>query len=163
PRSLNCSSKTRNPTSEIRNPSFDTIATTMRLYLILTMASVTAAAQSGLPGAAPLTAKGDLALQMVDAINADLLQRTSDAAVRRGVSGAGLLLQPDGPPVARVVALSDADQTPEMAVGLAPGVEREAQFARRLAESGCQVLIPTLIDRRDTWSGSPEIRMTNQP
>src|SRR6185503_15927408 len=34
---------------------------------------------------------------------------------------------------------------------------------RRLAENGCQVLIPALIDRRDTWSGNPEIRMTNQP
>ena len=55
----------------------------MSLYLMLAMAAVTAMAQSALPGAGPLTAQGDLALQMVDAINADLLQRTSDAAVRR--------------------------------------------------------------------------------
>src|SRR2546425_2792236 len=80
---------TRNPKSDIRNPlrltcfeapSSHTIATKMPLYLmILLMFAVTAAAQSSLPGSTPLTARGDLALQMVDAINADLLQRTSDA------------------------------------------------------------------------------------
>src|SRR5439155_18552795 len=40
----------------------------------------------------------------------------------------------------------------------------ERQFARRLAENGCEVLIPVLIDRQDTWSGNPLIhRFTNQP
>ena len=80
-----------------------------------------------------------------------------------GVHGEGLLLQPDGPPAARIVAIPDADWTPEMLVGLTLGVPPAAQFARRLAESGCQVVIPTLIDRSDTWSGIPGIRMTNQP
>lgn len=80
-----------------------------------------------------------------------------------GVYGEGLLVQPDGAPVARVVAVPDADWTPEMLVGLAPGVPPEAQFARRLAENGCQVLVPFVIDRQDTWSGHPAIRMTNQP
>src|SRR5262245_26602516 len=166
----------------------------MRLYMILAMGALTATAQSGLPGVPPLTAKGDLALQMVDAINTDLLRRTSDAAgqraeywkrdyrsradyersvapnrerfrkvigvvdarvpvdaleyvsssstlaqvgegagykifavrwpVFRGVTGAGLLLQPNGPPVARVVALPDADQPPDKAVGPAPRGDR---------------------------------------
>ena len=50
-----------------------------------------------------------------------------------------------------------------MVAGLAPGLAPEAQFARRLAESGCQVLVPAIIDRKDTWSGIPWIRMTNQP
>lgn len=59
----------------------------------------------------------------------------------------GLLLAPTGQPVADVVAVPDADQTPEMIVGLVEGVARESQFARRLAESGCQVLVPTLVDR----------------
>jgi hypothetical protein len=54
-----------------------------------------------------------------------------------GVSGEGLLLQPHAPPVARVVALPDADWSPEMLAGLSPGVDPAAQFARRLAESGC--------------------------
>jgi dienelactone hydrolase len=81
-----------------------------------------------------------------------------------GVDAEGLLLRPKGKPVACVVALPDADWTPEMLVGLAPGVPQEAQFARRLAENGCLVLVPTLIDRKDTWSGNPNLgRMTNQP
>jgi dienelactone hydrolase len=81
-----------------------------------------------------------------------------------GVDGDGLLLEPKGKVVACVVAIPDADWTPEMLVGLAPGVEKESQFARRLAENGCRVLVPTLIDRKDDWSGNPKLgRMTNQP
>jgi len=84
--------------------------------------------------------------------------------VFEGVFGEGLLLQPKGQPLARIVALPDADQTPEMIAGLAPGVSSDHQFARRLAESGCQVLAMTLIDRKDTWSGSERIkRFTNLP
>jgi len=79
------------------------------------------------------------------------------------VEAEGLLLEPDRPPVARVVAVPDADWTPEALAGLAPTVEPAAQFARRLAESGCQVFVPVLIDRKDTWSGIPGIRMTNLP
>src|SRR4029077_3920836 len=60
-------------------------------------------------------------------------------------------------------ALPDADQIPEQIAGLAPGLMPAQQFARRLAENGCRVLIPVLIDRKDTWSGNPAIgRMTNQ-
>lgn len=83
--------------------------------------------------------------------------------VFEGVFAEGLLLKPDRPPAARVVALPDADWTPEALAGLHPGVDTRAQFARRLAEMGCLVLVPTLIDRKDTWSGVPGIRMTNQP
>ena len=80
------------------------------------------------------------------------------------VQGEGLFLQPKGKVVARVVALPDADQTPEMVVGLAPGVAPESQFARRLAENGCQVIVPVLIDRDDMGSGNPLLRrFTNQP
>ncbi len=63
------------------------------------------------------------------------------------VHGEGLLLVPTGKKVADVVAIPDADQTPEMLAGLVTGVPAESQFARRLAESGCRVLVPTLIDR----------------
>src|SRR5688500_18812998 len=73
------------------------------------------------------------------------------------VHGEGLLVQPKptsvGANAARVIAVPDADQTPEMLLGLAPGIATNSQYARRLAESGCEILIPTLIDRRDTWSG----------
>ena len=50
-----------------------------------------------------------------------------------------------------------------MLAGLAPGLEPEQQFARRLVEMGCQVVVPVLIDREHTWSGNPAIRMTDQP
>jgi len=40
-----------------------------------------------------------------------------------------------------------------MLAGLSPGLVPERQFARRLAENGCEVLVPVLIDRQDTWSG----------
>jgi dienelactone hydrolase len=64
------------------------------------------------------------------------------------VHGEGLLLTPaKGGPVADVVAVPDADHTPEQLCGLTPGVPAGAQFARRLAESGCRVLVPVLIDR----------------
>ncbi|MDC0325595.1 dienelactone hydrolase family protein, partial [bacterium] len=51
---------------------------------------------------------------------------------------------------AHVIALPDADQTPEQVAGLAPGIAPESQFARRLAESGCRVIIPDLISRKMT-------------
>ena len=69
------------------------------------------------------------------------------------IHGEGLLLTPVGrSPVAHVVAIPDADQTPEQLAGLAPGLAPERQFARRLAESGCRVVIPTLVDRSDSAS-----------
>jgi hypothetical protein len=80
-----------------------------------------------------------------------------------GVTAEGLLLQPAGKPTARVVALPDADWTPEMFTGVAAGVDSSAQLARRLAEQGCQVLVPMLISRDDTFSGNPLVRYTNQP
>ncbi len=64
------------------------------------------------------------------------------------VHAEGLLLEPRGrKPVAAVVAVPDCAQTPGQICGLAPGVAAESQFARRLAESGCRVLVPVLIDR----------------
>jgi dienelactone hydrolase len=75
----------------------------------------------------------------------------------------GLLLQPDKPAVARVVAIPDADWIPEALVGLVPGVAVQAQFARRLAENGCQVVVPLLINRDGPLSGIPGIGMTNMP
>jgi dienelactone hydrolase len=80
-----------------------------------------------------------------------------------GVESEGLLFEPDRPPVARVVAIPDAGWQPEALAGLERGVEPAAQFARRLAESGCLVVVPVLIDRADTWSGIPGVRATNLP
>ncbi|MBI5384421.1 MAG: dienelactone hydrolase family protein [Verrucomicrobia bacterium] len=80
------------------------------------------------------------------------------------VHGEGLLLRPVEKPVACVVAIPDADQTPEMLAGLQPGLPPESQFARCLAEQGYLVIVPVLIDRKDTHSGNPKLgRFTNQP
>jgi len=65
------------------------------------------------------------------------------------VHGEGLLLVPTGrPAVADIVAIPDASWSPEQITGLAPGVPSESQYARLLAESGCRVIVPALIDRK---------------
>ena len=61
-----------------------------------------------------------------------------------------------------VIALPDADQTPEQVAGLSPGVAAGSQFARRLAANGFRVVVPTLVSRGCTFSGNPRIAMTNQ-
>jgi dienelactone hydrolase len=68
--------------------------------------------------------------------------------VVRDVWSEGLLLVPKGKVVAHVVAISDADQTPEQFAGLMPGVPEDLQFAKQLAENGCRVLVPALINRK---------------
>ncbi|MBL9209930.1 MAG: dienelactone hydrolase family protein, partial [Opitutaceae bacterium] len=75
----------------------------------------------------------------------------------------GLLLEPKGAVVARIVALPDADQTPELIAGLAAADATTEPFAARLAAAGCQVLVPVLIDRSDEFSGNPAVTFTNQP
>jgi dienelactone hydrolase len=202
-------------------------------HLLVLVLLAHAAAQSPLPGTAPLTTEGDLAAHMVEGINDYLLRQSAAAPAgrarywHRDISSAdaysrsvesnrrdlsriigavdpplqmtaldfesstaaaalvgrgrgyriqavrwpvwedvfaeGLLLEPDARPVARVVALPDADWSPEALAGLAPDIPAVAQFARRLAEIGCQVLVPVVLDRQDTWSGIPWIKMTNQP
>nr|WP_201724016.1 dienelactone hydrolase family protein [Rhodopirellula sp. SM50] len=65
------------------------------------------------------------------------------------VYGEGLLLEPIEPSavVANVVALPDCDQTPGQISGIADGIDPELQFARRLAERDCRVLVPMLVSR----------------
>lgn len=64
------------------------------------------------------------------------------------VTGEGLLLVPDGGRRSIfVIALPDADVSPEALVGLEEGVPEGSQYARHLAESGCTVLVPGLISR----------------
>ena len=69
------------------------------------------------------------------------------------VTGTGLLLEPRGrDAVANVVALPDCNQLPEQIAGLAEGLPPGLQYARRLAESGCRVVVPLLIDRAEKMS-----------
>src|SRR5205085_2277154 len=68
-------------------------------------------------------------------------------------------------------ALPDADWTPEMLAGLTPGRapavrpgSEPSELVRSLAENGCRIVIPTLINRQDTYSGSATFnRWTNLP
>jgi dienelactone hydrolase len=83
-------------------------------------------------------------------------------AVLDGVDGEGLLIEPTQAAVARMVAIPDADQTPEQVMGLAPGIPPEQQFARRMAESGCEVVIPVLVDRRPLATSDPQIQRSQQ-
>ena len=83
-----------------------------------------------------------------------------------GVEGEGLLLEPRGnlPMIAQVVALPDADWTPETIAGITDELPPNVQFARRLAKAGCRVVVPLLINRDDTYSVNPTIgAKTNQP
>jgi dienelactone hydrolase len=85
-------------------------------------------------------------------------------AVFPGVDAEGLLLEPNSDPAVNIVAIPDADWTPEMLAGLTPGVPLAAQTPAMWAGLGFRVLIPTLIDRKDDYSGNPKLgRLTNQP
>jgi dienelactone hydrolase len=83
------------------------------------------------------------------------------------VHGEGLLLKPIGvEAVADVIAIPDADQTPEMIAGLTNDLPRRAQFARELAEMGCRVIVPTLISREVAKRAPPgkpgRVELTNR-
>jgi dienelactone hydrolase len=66
------------------------------------------------------------------------------------VTGEGLMLVPtSSKPITNVVAIPDCNTTPEQLVGLTTGVPAESQYARLLAESGCRVIVPTLINREN--------------
>ena len=80
------------------------------------------------------------------------------------IYGEGLLLQPKGKVKSRVIAIPDADQTPESLIGLVSTLPVELQYARRLAENGCQVIVPVIVNRSEIGSGSARLnRYTNQP
>ena len=82
------------------------------------------------------------------------------------VEGEGLLLEPTHniPITAQIVALPDADWTPEMIAGVTDALPANAQFARHLARAGCRVVVPLLINREDTYSRNPILgAQTNQP
>ncbi len=83
-------------------------------------------------------------------------------AVLEGVFAEGLLVQPKQLPVACVIALPDADHAPEQLLGIAPGIDPSHQFARRLAEHGCEVLIPVLVQRRLIEKSDKQLQNTRQ-
>ena len=69
------------------------------------------------------------------------------------VTATGLLLEPRGrDALANIIALPDCNQLPEQISGLAEGLPPKLQYARRLAESGCRVVVPLLINRAEKMS-----------
>src|SRR5690606_17711213 len=99
-----------------------------------------------------------------------IVARSKDIVVRAirwnvlpGVTAEGLILEPRDKPVARMVALPDADWTPEMFGGLSEGLGEHEPIARELAARGVQVVVPTIISRDDSYSGNKLVGYTNQP
>jgi hypothetical protein len=80
-----------------------------------------------------------------------------------GMTAEGLFVEPmSGTPSASLVAVPDAGQTPEQILGLAPGLTPERQFARLLAESGCELVIPTLVQRTLIQTADAQLRQSQQ-
>lgn len=64
------------------------------------------------------------------------------------VHGEGLWVEPRGAAAGYAVVIPDADETPEQAMGMAEGTAPASRIARRLAESGFTIVIPTLVNRQ---------------
>jgi dienelactone hydrolase len=86
------------------------------------------------------------------------LQNWPELDVPGKIFGEGLLLEAKGIPNGYAIAIPDADQAPEDIAGLNSRIEKNSQFARRLAENGLTVVVPVVIDRTNRWS-----RNTNRP
>jgi hypothetical protein len=82
--------------------------------------------------------------------------------VLEGLWGCGLLVEPTAAPVAQVVLVPDAGQTPEQWLGLAPGLAPAAQSARRLAENGFEIVLPVTIRREKLATDDPQLRTSDQ-
>ncbi len=84
--------------------------------------------------------------------------------VLEGLQAEGLLLQPKTKVKARVVMIPDADMIPEILAGIDKQNGYGYGVAQQLAENGLEILIPVLVNRDDTFSGSNLLnRYTNQP
>jgi len=79
-----------------------------------------------------------------------------------GVFGEGLLVKPKRTPLAHIVIVPDADQTPEQLLGLSPGVDPQQQYARRLAENGFELVLPTLVSRSRLETEDAGLRRSDQ-
>ena len=82
--------------------------------------------------------------------------------VLEGVTAEGLLLVPQQMR-AGVVAIPDADWTPEMFCGVVAGLPAPVAFVRQCVEAGCLVAIPAILSRSQEFSGHPAVAYTNQP
>ena len=81
--------------------------------------------------------------------------------VLEGVWGEGLYVAPKQP-VAAVVLVPDADQTPEQLLGMTDGIPSESQIARRLIANNVAVLIPVLVSRNKLETNDPRLKQSDQ-
>ena len=82
--------------------------------------------------------------------------------VVEGLQGEGLLIEPIGKPTAQIIAIPPPDITPESFCGLTN--DKSIPMAKILADFGCRVIVPTLIDRKQGYSNNLDIpRKTNIP
>jgi len=107
----------------------------------------------------PATVKDRSPLAQSDAYTIKSVQWT----VNPHLDGEGLLIEPMGTPIADVIALPDCDEWPEDLAGLNHEIPKKKRWIQKLAQQGCRIIVPTLINRDDTHSGIRGIRMTNQP
>ena len=115
------------------------------------------------------TSPNTFSFETLDSIErSSVVARSNDVTVHAvrwqvldGVTAEGLLLRPEGINAA-VVALPDADWTPEDFTGLSGNLPASTRLPWRLAAEGCLVVVPTLISRSDEHSGSPYVAYTNQ-
>jgi dienelactone hydrolase len=125
------------------------------------LARIIGAVDKRLPSAPETTATAGQSPTLAEAEAYDV--RTIRWPVLRGVSGEGLLLEPKRQqPLADCIVVPDADQTPELLAGLVPG-PAGSDIARRLAESGCRVFVPVLINRDDSFSITAGGQASNLP
>jgi len=82
--------------------------------------------------------------------------------VLEGLSGIGLLVQPKSAPVAHLILLPDAGQTPEQLMGLASGIDPASQAGRRLAENGFELLLPATINRNKLATDDKALQTSDQ-
>jgi dienelactone hydrolase len=82
--------------------------------------------------------------------------------VLEGVWGAGLLVQPKTRPVAHVVVVPDAGQTPEQWFGLASSESPAAATLRQLAASGVELVIPVTVSREKLVTDDTNLRRSDQ-
>lgn len=68
------------------------------------------------------------------------------------IMGEGLLLEPNYESKGFVIAIPDADQSPESLVGLNNEINLDSPLARKLVENGYTVIVPTIANRSNKWS-----------
>jgi len=64
---------------------------------------------------------------------------------------------------AHVILVPDADWVPEQMYAVATGLPPGLQLAHRFPADTHTVFTMSLVNREETWSGNPDIRMTNEP